>query len=273
MKILCVGDIVGQAGRQAVKELLPKIKDEHGIEFTVINGENSAGGAGISPRIANELLEYGCDVITLGDHTWDKREIYPFLQEKINIIRPLNFPLGAPGRGSVIVETPSKVKLAVINLLGRVFMRYNVNCPFQELKKVVSEIRKITRNIIVDIHAETTSEKVALGHFIDGEVSAVFGTHTHIQTADEKILPKGTAYITDLGMTGPYDSVIGQNKEQIIQRFLTSMPVKFQVATDDIKLCGIVVEIDPDTGLAKKIERVQRIYQSHVSAEEFSSQE
>ena len=261
MKILCIGDVVGRPGREAIGGLLPKLKEELKIDLAVVNAENSAGGAGISPRIANQLFKMGCDVITLGDHTWDKREVYEYLTETKNIIRPLNFPPGAPGKGWCIAQTPSGVKIGIINLLGRVFMRYNIACPFQELKTAVDEIRKETPNIIVDMHAETTSEKVALGFFIDGQVSAVVGTHTHVPTADERILPKGTAYITDLGMTGPHDSVIGQNKEAIIQRFLTSMPARFQVAEQDVRLNGVVVEIDAKTGLAKGIKRVQRSYE------------
>ncbi len=270
MKILCIGDVVGRPGREAVEALLPKLKEEYKIDFTVGNGENSAGGAGISPRMANQLFQYGCDVITLGDHTWDKREIYPYLDETPTILRPLNFPDGSPGRGFCIVNLPNNTKIAVINLLGRVFMRYNVACPFRALEETVEKIRQETPLIIVDMHAEATSEKVALGHFIDGRVSAVVGTHTHVQTADEKVLPKGTAYLTDLGMTGPQDSVIGQNKEEIIKRFLTSMPAKFKVATDDVRLNGVVIEVDSKTGLAKKIERVQRIHQSHGNALEDS---
>ncbi len=261
MNILCIGDIVGRPGREAVGGLLPKLKEEFQIDLTIVNAENSAGGAGITPRIANQLFKMGCDVITLGDHVWDKREIYEYLNETKNIIRPLNFPSGAPGKGWCIAETASRVKIGIINLLGRVFMRYNVTCPFQELKTVVDQIHKQTPNIIVDMHAEATSEKIALGLFIDGQVSAIVGTHTHVPTADERVLPKGTAYITDLGMTGPHDSVIGQNKEAIIQRFLMSMPSKFQVAVEDVRLNGVIVEIDSQTGLASGIKRIRRSYE------------
>lgn len=257
MNILCIGDVVGQAGRQALEELLPGIKKEYEIDFTIANTENAAGGAGLTPRIAGQLFRAGCDFMTLGDHTWDKHELIEYLDENKNIIRPANFPEGTPGKGWAIVEAADH-KIGIINLLGRVFMRYNVDCPFRALQKIVAEIKKETNIIFVDFHAETTSEKVAAGFFADGEITALYGTHTHIQTADEKILPKGTAYLTDLGMTGPYDSVIGQNKEKIIQRFWTGLPVRFEVAKDDPQLCGIVVEVNTKTGLAKKISRIQR---------------
>lgn len=258
MKILCIGDVVGKAGRNIITEQLAALQQELKVDFTIANGENAAGGSGITPRIANQLFRSGCDVITLGDHVWDRQEIVEYLQEKDAIIRPANFPEGAAGRGWCIVEKSPGVKIGVINLLGRTFMRYNVDCPFRSLRKIVDEIRKETRIIIVDFHAETTSEKVAIGFFIDGDVSALVGTHTHIQTADEKILPKGTAYITDLGMTGPYDSVIGQNKEKIIKRFLTSLPIRFEVATEDVIIHGIVVDVDEQSGLARKVTRIQR---------------
>ncbi|MCB9771539.1 MAG: TIGR00282 family metallophosphoesterase [Candidatus Omnitrophica bacterium] len=257
MNVLCVGDVVGKAGRYALEEFLPKIKEEYKIDFTIVNGENAAGGAGLTPRIAEQLYRAGCDFLTLGDHTWDKHELIEYLAQEPNIIRPANFPEGTPGKGWAVVDV-GEYKIGIVNLLGRVFMRYNVDCPFRALQKIVEEIKKETNIIFVDFHAETTSEKVACGHFADGEITAIFGTHTHVQTADAKVLPKKTAYITDLGMTGPYDSVIGQNKEKIIQRFLTGMPVRFEVATEDPQLCGIVVEVDTTTGLARKITPIQR---------------
>lgn len=258
MNILCIGDIVGKPGRYALEGLLTDLKKEFDINFTIVNAENAAGGSGITPRIAKQLFNIGCDVLTLGDHVWDQKEVAICLEEEEHLVRPANFPEGAPGKGWCIKTTPSGIKFGVVNLLGRVFMRYSVNCPFRALETIVKEIKKQTPNIIVDMHAETTSEKMALGHFIDGRVSAVIGTHTHIQTADEKILPNGTAYITDLGMTGPYDSVIGQNKEKIIQRFLSSLPVRFSVAQDDVKLHGVVVSIDAMTGKAHNIVRIQK---------------
>lgn len=257
MNVLCIGDIVGKAGRHALEGLLPELKKEYDIAFTIANGENAAGGAGLTPRIAGQLCRAGCDFLTLGDHTWDKHELIEYLQEEANIIRPANFPESTPGKGWAVVNAGG-YKIGIVNLLGRVFMRYNVDCPFLALQKIVAEIKKETNIIFVDFHAETTSEKIAMGHFIDGNVTAVFGTHTHIQTADAKILAKGTAHITDLGMTGPYDSVIGQNKDKIIQRFLTGLPVRFEVAQDDPQLCGVVVKVDLKTGLAKKITPIQR---------------
>jgi len=258
MNILCVGDIVGKAGRQCLEATLPEIKKNYSIDLTIVNSENAAGGAGITPRIANQIFRCGADVQTLGDHVWDRHELIEYLKDRDNIIRPANFPPGTPGKGWCIIETQKKIKVGIINLLGRVFMRYNLECPFRSLEEIVKEIWKETPFIVVDFHAEATSEKVALGYFIDGQVSAVVGTHTHIQTADEKVLPKKTGYITDLGMTGPYDSVIGQKKEKIVKRFLTSMPERFEVAKENPILHGVVVELDDSTGLAKKMLRIQK---------------
>ncbi len=258
MNILCIGDVVGRTGRDAVRKLLPDLKKEFAVDFVVVNGENSAGGSGITIDIAQELWKDGCDVITTGDHVWDRPDIKSLLEESHKILRPANFPEGTPGRGFCVAQTSQGVKVAVINLIGRVFMRYNVNCPFRELKSLVDKVKRDAKIIIVDMHAETTSEKVAIGLFIDGEVSSVVGTHTHVPTADETILPKGTAYITDLGMTGPHDSVIGQNKDRIIERFLSSMPSRFEVAEGDNRLNGVVIDIDEKTGKARKIQRVQK---------------
>jgi metallophosphoesterase (TIGR00282 family) len=258
MNILCIGDIVGRPGREALAYALPKIKEEHSIDFVIANAENASGGSGLIPKNADEILSMGVDVMTMGDHVWDKPEIFPYLQEHVQkIVRPANFPEGDPGAGWTIVKAPNGVKVGVINLLGRTFMRYNVLCPFLTLNAILAKIKEQVSVIIVDMHAETTSEKVALGHFADGRVSTVFGTHTHIQTADEKILPQGTAYITDLGMSGPYDSVIGQDKEKIINRFLTSMPHKFEVAQAPGTVHGVVVKVDLKDGKAQKITRLQ----------------
>lgn len=258
MNILCIGDVVGRPGREFLDKALKPLQEELAVDITVVNGENASGGAGIIPRVADQLFAAGADVITLGDHTWDKREIYDYLRDNPRIIRPANFSDDAPGRGWCVVKSAKGVKFAVINLLGRVFMRYNVDCPFQAFDRITAALKKETATIIVDMHAETTSEKVAFGHYADGRASVVFGTHTHIQTADEEVLGKGTAYITDLGMSGPYDSVIGQNKENIIKRFLTSMPQKFEVAKDNVYLSGIIVDVDEKTGRAKSIARVRR---------------
>ena len=260
MNILCIGDIVGKPGREAVEGLLAGLKKEFEIDFAVVNAENAAGGSGLTSRIADELLKAGCDVLTLGDHVWDQKDLEGYLDKTDAVLRPANFPDGTPGRGWCVKKLPSGQSVGVVNLLGRVFMRYHLECPFRTLERIVAEIRRETPVIIVDMHAEATSEKVALGHFVDGKVSAVVGTHTHIQTADEKILPRGTAYITDLGMTGPYDSVIGQGKEDIIKRFLTSRPVKFQVAENDIVVHGAVINVDERLGTARNITRIQRAF-------------
>lgn len=258
MNILCIGDIVGRPGRSAVEKLLPTLKREFDLGCVIANAENSAGGFGLTERIADELFSLGCDCLTLGDHVWDKMDIVDYLANTDRVVRPANFPAGTPGLGSTVIKTKTGVKIGVINLLGRVFMRYNVDCPFKALKDLAAKLHKEAPIIITDFHAEATSEKVAMGFFIDGHVSALVGTHTHIQTADEKVLPHGTAYITDLGMTGPYDSVIGQNKECIIDRFVKSMPNKFEVATDDVWLHGAVIDVEEKTGKARNIVRIKR---------------
>lgn len=258
MNILCIGDIVGRPGREALAKALPKIKKEHSIDFVIANAENASGGSGLIPKNADEILSFGVDVMTMGDHVWDRPEIFGYLQtERQKILRPANFPEGAPGVGWTMARASNGVLVGVINLLGRTFMRYNVLCPFLTLETIAAKIKEQTPLIIVDMHAETTSEKVALGHFADGKVSLVFGTHTHIQTADEKILPQGTAYITDLGMSGPYDSVIGQDKDKIINRFLTSMPHKFEVAQAPATLHGVILKVNPKDGKAQQITRFQ----------------
>jgi len=215
MNILCIGDIVGKPGRQAFQGLIRGLKKEYAIDFVVVNAENAAGGAGLTSKIAQELLESGGDVLTLGDHVWDQKELEEYLQETEEVIRPANFPNGAPGKGWCIHQTSSGKKVGIVNLLGRVFMRYSVECPFRALRQIVGEIKKETNIILVDFHAEATSEKIAMSHFIDGDITALWGTHTHVQTADERVSRQGTACITDLGMTGPHDSVIGQDTEAI----------------------------------------------------------
>lgn len=268
MNILCIGDIVGKPGRCAVEGLLKGLREEFQLDFVVANAENAAGGSGLTSRIAKHLFRVGCDCLTLGDHVWDQKELEGYLDQTQRVLRPANFPEDVPGKGWCIQETSSGVKVGVINLIGRTFMRFGVECPFRRLKTIVERIKEETQVIIVDMHAEATSEKIALGHFADGEVSVVFGTHTHIQTADERILPKGTAYITDAGMTGPYDSVIGQTKEDIIRRFLTTMPIRFKVAQGDVKLHGVVVDIEETTGKARRITRLQRPFQPADSSED-----
>ncbi len=257
MRVLFIGDVVGEPGRRAIKELLPEIKKKDKVEFVIANGENAAGGSGITPALANELFGYGVDVLTSGDHIWKKKEIIEYLDTDPRIVRPANYPSGVPGSGSTVVESESGTAVGVINLIGRVFMQA-LECPFKIAKQEIAKIKNKARVIIVDIHAEATSEKIALGWYLDGEVSAIVGTHTHVQTADEKILPGGTAFISDAGMTGPFDGVIGRKKEQILTRFLTQTPIKFEMAEGDIQLHGVILDIDDKTGKAESIKRVQK---------------
>ena len=257
MKILFIGDIVGSPGREAIRALVVPLKQELQIDFVIANAENASGGSGITSKVALELFASGVDVLTSGDHIWKKPEIFELINQEERILRPLNFPSGAPGRGASVFKGRNGVKVGVININGRVFMEA-LECPFKAALKAAGELAVETKIIIVDIHAEATSEKIALGWYLDGKVSAIFGTHTHIQTADEKILPQGTAYITDVGMTGPYDSVIGRRVEDVLTRFLSSIPVRFQVAEGNIQLHGALVEIDEATGKARSILIIQR---------------
>src|SRR3990172_438123 len=256
MKILFIGDIVGKAGRRAIEELLEKVISDYDADFTIANGENAAGGMGITPPIALEILSQGVDVLTSGNHIWAKKEILPFLSEESRILRPANYPAGVPGRGAGLFKLNDAQKISILNLEGRVFMR-PLDCPFRVAEREIELMRKETEMIIVDFHAEATSEKNAMGWFLDGKVSAVLGTHTHIQTSDEKILDEGTAFITDVGMTGPLHSVIGIRKEIALERLLTQVPWKFDVATEDIELQGVVLEVDPKTGRSKNIKRIR----------------
>ncbi len=256
MNILFIGDIVGNPGREAVKNLLPKIKKREEIDFTVANSENASGGAGLTPPIATELLDMGIDVLTNGDHIWDRKEILEVIDKEDRLLRPLNYPDGSPGKGSIVMPSKSGAKVGVINLVGRVFMQA-VECPFKTAIKEVNKIRQETPIVIIDIHAEATSEKLALCFYLDGLVSAICGTHTHIQTADERIFPKGTAYITDLGMTGPFDSVLGRRPEQIIRRFITGLPTRFEMADSNIQLQGVIISCDEKSGKANSIKRIQ----------------
>lgn len=255
MNILFIGDIVGKPGRAAVKVRLPDLVSRYQVDFTIANGENAAGGLGITPGIAEELLNAGVDVLTTGNHVWRHREFLEFAAAERRIVRPANYPEGAPGRGAEVYVTPHSGSIGVMNIVGRVFMEA-LDCPFRVADREIEQLHGKTNVIVVDIHAEATSEKVALGWFLDGRVAAAIGTHTHIQTADERILPNGTAYITDAGMTGPRDSVIGVKRESIIERFLTGMPTRFEVAPGPIILNGIVASIDAETGRARSIERV-----------------
>ena len=261
LKILFIGDVIGNPGRLAVASLLPKLKEKYQINLTIANGENLAGGLGITPETANEIISSGVDVITTGNHVWDKKEILDYIGMDNRILRPANYPEGAPGNGFMFhrLRIPRDVTVAVLNLSGCVFMQ-NLDSPFQVANKIVSMLRGTTKVIIVDFHAEATSEKIALGRYLDGQVSAVIGTHTHVQTADETIFPNGTAYITDAGMTGPKESIIGTKIDLIISKFRSQMPVKFEVPKGDVLFCAVLVEIDPNTGRAISIKRLQELY-------------
>jgi hypothetical protein len=257
MNILFIGDIVGSPGREAVKKLLPQLKKEYDLKFIIANAENAAGGSGITRKVADELFDSGVDVLTSGDHIWKKREIFEFINQDERILRPVNFPDGVPGRGHGVFKTKDNLKVGVINVNGRVFMEA-LECPFRKTLSASEVVASETRVIIVDMHAEATSEKIALGWYLDGKVSAILGTHTHIQTADERILPQGSAYITDVGMAGPCDSVIGRRIEDVLERFLTAIPTRFEVAKENIQLQGVVLDIDEDTGKARSIARIQK---------------
>ncbi|MGI6142918.1 MAG: TIGR00282 family metallophosphoesterase [bacterium] len=255
MKVLVIGDIVGRTGRQLVQKLLPELKEKYRPALVIANGENAAGGAGITPVIARELFGYGIDVITSGNHIWDKKEIIPYFSLEERLIRPENYPPGTPGRGWVIVRDSSGIPVAVTNFAGRTFMD-NLECPFRSADALLSLLQEQTRIILVDFHGEATSEKQAFGWYLNGRVTAVFGTHTHVQTADERILNKGTAYITDIGMTGPTEGIIGVERETVIMRFLTQMPQHFHPAKGPGELNGIVLEIDEVTGTSLGIKRI-----------------
>ena len=255
MNILFAGDIVGRSGRETVKALLPKLQKEFALDFVIANVENAAGGSGITPAVAHELMDFGIDVFTSGDHIFKKREILSIINEEPRILRPANFPLSSPGRGAGLFKTKTGQPIVLINILGRVFMEAR-ECPFRVVKEEIDKAK--CKVIIVDFHAEATSEKVAMGWYLDGLVSAVLGTHTHIQTADEKILPSGTAYITDVGMTGSQRSVIGRKIEDVLARFITQVDLRFEVATEDPCLQGVVLNVDENTGKARSITRLEK---------------
>jgi 2',3'-cyclic-nucleotide 2'-phosphodiesterase len=255
VSILFIGDIVGKPGRQAVAQELHRLVDRYRADIVIANGENAAGGFGITEETARDLFSEGIHLLTSGNHIWDKRDSYGYIQKEERLVRPANYPEGAPGRGSAIVTTPGGVKIGVLNLEGRVFMN-NLECPFRTADREIARLREETKIIFVDFHAEATSEKAALGWYLDGKVSAVVGTHTHVQTADERMLPGGTAFMTDAGMTGSFESVIGIRKEEAIDRFLTLLPTKFEVAKKDIRLNGVAISVEETTGRAVGIERI-----------------
>jgi len=254
MKILFIGDIVGSPGRMAVRELLPPLISKKKIDFVIANCENVAAGFGVTKKVVEELFSYHIDVLTSGNHIWNKKEVLEFIGDFERLLRPANYPSTTPGSGTVLIPLKTGEYIGVLNLAGRIFMQ-PIDCPFVTAKNKIAGLREKTKIIIVDMHAEATSEKKAMGWYLDGEVSAVLGTHTHVQTADEEILLQGTAFISDTGMTGPFDSVIGIKKEAIIERFLTQMPNKFDLAKDDIRMQGVIVDIDAVSGKAKSIER------------------
>jgi hypothetical protein len=255
VNILFIGDIVGKVGRRLIKTLLSQIVKEYAIDLTIANCENAAGGFGITENVANELFSCGIHIMTSGNHIWDKKEALSLLSKENRILRPINYPPGVPGVGSIIMRVRDK-KVAVMNVSGRVFMSL-MDCPFRRSEEELQRLKEEADIVIVDFHAEATSEKIAYGYYMDGRVSAVLGTHTHVQTADEQILPKGTGYITDVGMTGPAVSVIGVDVKQIIERFLTSLPKKFDTARGEGIFSAVVLEIDDESGLCSSIERLQ----------------
>ena len=256
MKLLFLGDIVGKPGLRAVCASLPRLIDRARLDFVVANCENVTNGSGVDPKSARELLAAGANVLTSGNHVWRRKEIVEFIESERRLLRPANFPPMVPGRGWTVAETADGTPVGVVNLIGRVFMD-SVDCPFRTAESVLREVGARARVVIVDMHADATSEKGAMGWFLDGKVAAVLGSHTHVQSADERVLPGGTAYITDAGMCGPVDSVIGVKKELAIERFLTHMPVKFEVASGPVVVQGAIVEIDADSGRATSITRVQ----------------
>lgn len=258
MKILLVGDIVGGPGRMAMARIATRYKAEGRADVVVANAENSAAGRGITSALAEELFAGGADALTMGDHVWDQKESMGYFDREERVVRALNLPPGCPGRGAITIPTKGG-PLTIIQLMGRVFMNASADCPFRAMDEWLKRNGSQSKMILVDMHAEATSEKVAMGKFLDGRVSAVFGTHTHIQTADEAISAKGTAYLTDLGMTGPCDSVIGRTTEAILARFLTGMPSKFEIASGDVRLHGALLTVDPATGKALKIKRIEEI--------------
>jgi len=256
MNILFIADVVGRMGRRVIFELLPKLKAELKIDFVIANAENAAGGFGLTENVIQELYSYGINCLTSGNHLWDKKEIWNYLDRDQKLLRPANYPPGVPGYGSGVFSVQNDKRIGVINLLGRVFIK-EIDCPFRAALREIEKLSPKTKVIIVDFHAEATSEKVALGWFLDGKVSAVIGTHTHVQTADERILPGETAYITDVGMTGSFESVIGIEKEAALKRFLTQLPARLDTASKDGRLNGVVIEVNAENGRAKKIERIQ----------------
>jgi len=267
LTVLILGDIVGEPGRSAVIARVPELKEKHAVDFIIVNGENAAGGRGITGRITIDLLRAGVSVITTGDHIWDQKEILAFIDTEPRLLRPLNYPDGAPGSGAIVLDT-AKGKIGVINVQARTFMQPILENPFRSVAAAVAKMRDETPNIIVDVHGETTSEKIALGRFLDGKVSAVIGTHTHVQTADEQIFPGGTAFLCDAGMCGPVNSILGRSIDPIMNRFISNLPASFPVAGGEVRLRGALIEIDENTGRALRITRVNESGLSETASSE-----
>jgi 2',3'-cyclic-nucleotide 2'-phosphodiesterase len=266
LTILFLGDVVGEPGRNAVIAQLPRLKELHAADFIIVNGENAAGGRGITPKITIDLLRAGVSVVTTGDHIWDQKEILSFIDTEPRLLRPVNYPPGAPGNGSIILET-AKGKVGVVNVQMRTFMQPILENPFPAVDAAVAALRDETPVIFVDAHGETTSEKIAIGRFLDGKVSAVVGTHTHVQTADEQIFPGGTAFLCDAGMCGPANSILGRTVDSIVNRFISNLPAIFPVAKGEVRLCGVVVSIDEATGRAITVKRVNELIPQSGPAE------
>jgi metallophosphoesterase (TIGR00282 family) len=255
IRVLFLGDVVGEPGRSAVIGKLPELKQKLGLDFIIVNGENAAAGRGITGKITIDLLRAGASVVTTGDHIWDQKDVFGFLDLEPRLLRPLNYPAGAPGSGSIVLQTP-KGKIGVMNVQARTFMQPILENPFRALEIAVAQMHQETRLIVVDVHGETTSEKIAIGRYLDGKVSAVIGTHTHVQTADEQIFPGGTAFLCDAGMCGPIHSILGRAIEPIVNRFMSNLPVAFPVANGEVRLRGAIVDIDEVTGRAIQIQRI-----------------
>jgi metallophosphoesterase (TIGR00282 family) len=264
VKVLFIGDVTGKPGRRIVAARLGPLRREHRIDVVIANGENAAGGMGLTADVAAELFAAGVDVLTGGNHVWKNRDAYDLLDGDPRVLRPANYPPGAPGRGAAVLKTAGGAEIGVLNLEGRVFMQ-TLDDPFRQGREQAALLRASVPTVVVDFHAEATSEKVAMGWYLDGRVSAVVGTHTHVQTADERVLPQGTAYISDVGMTGPRDGVIGMDRDVILERFLTQLPVRFQVASGAVQLNAVVITVAP-TGAAERIERVQIVEESDPRA-------
>jgi 2',3'-cyclic-nucleotide 2'-phosphodiesterase len=255
IRLLFIGDIVGKPGRELVRRGLTGIVDFHRIDLVIANAENSAAGFGITREIGDQLLEWGVDVMTSGNHIWDKKEALDYIGAESRLLRPANYPAGAPGNGSYLARTRNGLSVGIVNVMGRVFM-LNIDDPFTVVLREIAALKERTRIVFVDFHAEATSEKIAMGWHLDGKVTAVIGTHTHVQTADERILPKGTAYLTDVGMTGPHDSIIGVDIQAALGKFLTALPARFETATENPRLNAVIIEADEQTGRATDIERL-----------------